>query len=170
MTSLTLYSSQLNTPLGPMTALSDHRALYLLEFLDHRCLKKEIKKLQHKTNAIIVESSADPIDSIHRELEQYFKGYLREFKTPLCLVGSDFQKNVWAELRKIPFGKTCSYANLSAAIKKPSAFRAVAQANSMNRLPILIPCHRVINSNGELGGYSAGIFRKKWLLEHEHGR
>jgi AraC family transcriptional regulator of adaptative response/methylated-DNA-[protein]-cysteine methyltransferase len=83
------------------------------------------------------------------------------------MLGSDFQKNVWRELIKIPPGETKSYADIAKAIKQPSAFRAVARANGANQLAIIIPCHRVINSDGELGGYGGGLTRKAWLINHE---
>jgi O-6-methylguanine DNA methyltransferase len=109
-------------------------------------------------------------DAIMRELEAYFAGIIQEFKTPLflfSLIGSPFQKRVWEELQKIPRGETRSYAEIAKAIGKPSAFRAVALANGANQIAIVIPCHRVINSNGDLGGYGGGIKRKEWLLKHE---
>ena len=107
------------------------------------------------------------IKSIEKELKQYFSSKLLEFKTPVHLIGSEFQKSVWQALQKIQIGKTCSYADQAKAIGKPTAFRAVANANGMNPLGIIIPCHRVINTNGELGGYGGGLARKEWLLKHE---
>jgi AraC family transcriptional regulator of adaptative response/methylated-DNA-[protein]-cysteine methyltransferase len=86
---------------------------------------------------------------------------------PFLLFGSLFQKEVWEELKKIPQGETRSYRDISKALGRKSSFRAVAQANGANQLAIVIPCHRVINANGELGGYSSGVIRKKWLLNHE---
>ena len=97
----------------------------------------------------------------------YFEGKRQDFKTPLFLLGSPFQKRVWEELMKISPGKTRSYAEIAMAIGKPTAYRAVANANGANQLAIVIPCHRVINSNGELGGYGGGIARKKWLIDLE---
>lgn len=93
-----------------------------------------------------------------------------EFKTPLVLIGSNFKKSVWEELKKIPPGKTLSYSKLAAQIEKPSAIHAVASANGANQFSIVIPCHRVINNNGGLGGYGGGLTRKKWLLDHEKNR
>jgi AraC family transcriptional regulator of adaptative response/methylated-DNA-[protein]-cysteine methyltransferase len=100
----------------------------------------------------------------------YFDGNLTEFKTPLFFLGSSFQKQVWEALRKIPFGQTRSYAEMATFIGKPSAFRAVANANGANQLAIVVPCHRVINTNGDLAGYGGGIARKKWLIHHEQKR
>ncbi|MBE1445314.1 bifunctional transcriptional activator/DNA repair enzyme AdaA [Paenibacillus sp. OAS669] len=162
-----LKASWLDTRLGPMIAIADEQALYLLEFIDRRGLEREIERLRRKTKSAVIPGSTPPIDSIERELRDYFEGKLTEFKTPVKLIGSPFQKKVWEQLQKIPPGQTTSYGNLASAIEKPSAIRAVAQANGANQLAIVIPCHRVINSNGELGGYGGGISRKQWLLDHE---
>jgi AraC family transcriptional regulator of adaptative response/methylated-DNA-[protein]-cysteine methyltransferase len=162
-----LKASWLDTRLGPMIAIADEEALYLLEFVDHRGLEREVEHLRQKTKSVIIPGYTQPISSIESELNQYFSSKLIEFKTPLFFLGSPFQKNVWEELKKIPLGETRSYSDIAAAIGKPSAFRAVAQANGANQLAIIIPCHRVINTNGELGGYGGGLARKKWLINHE---
>jgi AraC family transcriptional regulator, regulatory protein of adaptative response / methylated-DNA-[protein]-cysteine methyltransferase len=162
-----LKASWLDTPLGPMIAIADEQALYLLEFVDRRGLEREVERLRQKIKSTIIPGSTQPISSIESELIQYFNGKLREFKTPLFFLGSPFQKCVWEELIKIPYGQTRSYLDLASAIGKPSAFRAVAQANGANQFAIIIPCHRVINTNGELGGYGGGLMRKKWLINHE---
>ncbi|HSX26331.1 MAG TPA: methylated-DNA--[protein]-cysteine S-methyltransferase [Chlamydiales bacterium] len=138
-----------------MIAIADDEVLYRLDFAEHR------------EGAPLPQGRTGPILSIERELKEYFEGKLREFKTPIAWEGTPFQRSVWEALRKIPFGQTISYAQLAATIGKPTAFRAAAQANGANPLTILVPCHRVINANGELGGYSAGLKRKEWLLRHE---
>jgi len=162
-----LKASWLDTPLGPMIAIANEESLYLLEFVDRRGLEREIERLRRKTKSAIIPGCTKPIRSIENELRLYFKGELKEFNTPLFLLGSPFQQHVWAELLKIPPGKTRSYSEIAFAMGKPTAFRAVAQANGANQLAIIIPCHRVINTNGELGGYGGGLARKKWLLNHE---
>lgn len=162
-----LKASWLDTKLGPMIAIADENALYLLEFVDRRGLEREVERLRQKTKAAIIPGVTHPIQSIDHELGQYFEGTLRTFKTPLYLLGSPFQKDVWEELRKIPYGETRSYAEISKSLGKPSAFRAVANANGANQIAIVIPCHRVINASGDLGGYGGGIARKKWLINHE---
>lgn len=162
-----LKASWLDTKLGPMIAIADEDALYLLEFVDRRGLEREIERLRAKTKSAIIPGITEPICSIENELIQYFKGELKEFKTPLFLLGSPFQKRVWDELKRIPPGETRSYASIAAAIGNSSAFRAVANANGANQIAIVIPCHRVINANGELGGYGGGLARKKWLINHE---
>ena len=158
---------QLKTPLGPMLAVADEKALYVLEFVDCHHLERELEQLCIKTKSRMSSGKTAPIVSIEKELQAYFKGELKKFKTPLQFVGSPFQKSVWAELLRIPYGETRSYAEQAAAIGKKSAYRAVANANSANSMPIVIPCHRIINSNGELGGYGGGLERKRWLLAHE---
>jgi methylated-DNA-[protein]-cysteine S-methyltransferase len=101
------------------------------------------------------------------QLEDYFKGRRQKFNVPLQLEGTDFQKAVWRQLEKIPFGQTASYGDVARAIDRPRAFRAVGNANNRNPIPLIIPCHRVIGSNGQLVGFGGGIWRKKWLLDHE---
>ena len=162
-----LKSSWLDTPLGPMLAISDEEALYLLEFVDRRGLEREIEKLRIKTKASIIPGITTPITSIETELKSYFNGNLKEFKTPIRLLGTAFQKLVWDALITIPYGETRSYADQAILVGKQSAYRAVANANGTNQISIIIPCHRIINSNGALGGYGGGITRKKWLLAHE---
>ncbi|WP_341280140.1 trifunctional transcriptional activator/DNA repair protein Ada/methylated-DNA--[protein]-cysteine S-methyltransferase [Paenibacillus sp. FSL H8-0537] len=162
-----LKAAWIDTRLGPMMAIGDEQHLYLLEFVDRRGLEREVERLRKRTKSAIIPGITASIQSIERELALYFDGKLTEFKTPLFLLGSPFQQSVWAQLVQIPPGETRSYADISVALGKPTAFRAVAQANGANQLAILIPCHRVINSNGELGGYGGGLTRKNWLLQHE---
>ena len=102
------------------------------------------------------------------QLQDYFDGKRTTFTFPLNPNGTDFQKKVWDELLHIPFGKTCSYLDLSKKLGDVKAIRAVASANGKNPLWIVIPCHRVIGSDGSLTGYAGGLWRKKWLLEHEN--
>lgn len=165
--STNLKASRLNTPLGPMMAIADDDSLYLLEFVDCHGLEREIERLRIKTKSAIIPGRTAPIDLIEQELNYYFKGCLKQFDTPLFLSGSSFQKTVWNALQTIRFGETCSYAALAKNIGNPSACRAVANANGANQIAIVIPCHRVINTNGKLGGYAGGVSRKKWMIEHE---
>ena len=162
-----LKASWLDTPLGPMCAISDDEGLYLLEFVDRRGLEREIERLRIKKKAAIIPGSTNPITSVKEELELYFSGRLRKFETPIHMLGSIFQKKIWCELTKIPYGQTRSYLSQAKTIGNLNAARAVANANGTNQLAIIIPCHRIINSNGELGGYGGGIMRKKWLINHE---
>ena len=160
-----LKASWLETPIGSMLAIADDEALHFLDFYERRSLKREIKRF--KNTATITPGRTSPIDSIEKELQAYFAGSLQSFKTPLTLCGSPFQKRVWNGLLKISYGETSSYAQQAIALDKPTAYRAVANANGANKFAILIPCHRIINKNGQLGGYGSGLERKKWLLKHE---
>lgn len=157
----------LKTPLGLMTAIADDESLYLLEFVDCRGLEREIERITQTTNLPIIFGSTPILNLIKKELKLYFECGLKEFKTPIKCLGTSFQKLVWIELQKIPYGQTRSYLNIAQAVGKPTACRAAAGANGANQLAIIIPCHRVINSNGKLGGYAGGVARKKWLLNHE---
>lgn len=162
-----LKASWLDTKLGPMLAIASDFELYLLEFVDRRGLEREVERLRERTKSAIIPGKTDAIVSIEQELTAYFDGHLKEFKTPLFLLGSPFQKQVWEELKKIPSGETRSYLDIAKAVGRPTAYRAVAQANGANQQAIIIPCHRVINANGELGGYGGGITRKEWLINFE---
>ena len=102
-----------------------------------------------------------------KQLEQYFGGKLEEFSMELVLEGTHFQKKVWEQLTKIPFGKTVSYKYIANSIGNSNAARAVGNANGKNKIAIIVPCHRVIENNGNLGGYGGGLWRKEWLLKHE---
>ena len=162
-----LTASWIDTKLCPMIAISDETGLYLLEFVDRRGLECEVERLRIRTKAAIMPGITDPIKSITLELESYFDGKLTQFKTPLHLLGSPFQRRVWEELMRIPYGQTRSYMVQAEAIGKTTAYRAVANANGANQLALVIPCHRIIKSTGDLGGYGGGITRKKWLIDHE---
>jgi O-6-methylguanine DNA methyltransferase len=162
-----LKSTQIETPLGTMLAIGNDAGLYLLQFMDKGKLPKEMKQLKLATNCVITEGESASIHSIAQELQAYFKGELQAFHTPLIFFGTPFQQQAWQALQQIPYGKTKSYAEQAVHIGKSRAYRAVANANGANHLTIVIPCHRIITSCGKMGGYSAGLHRKVWLLEHE---
>lgn len=162
-----LKASWIDTHLGPMIAIANEKALYLLEFVDRRGLELEVERLRKRTKTPIIPGVTPPIRSIEKELHMYFAGDLSKFTTPIQRMGSPFQNIVWDELLKIPVGETRSYADIAKAIGRPTAYRAVAQANGANQLALMIPCHRVISSDGTLGGYAGGLSRKEWLLNHE---
>lgn len=107
------------------------------------------------------------LEECRQQIEEYFQAGRREFSVKLLPKGTDFQLQVWEKLREIPFGQTWSYRQLAIAIGNEKAVRAVGNANSKNKLNIIVPCHRVIGSNGTLTGYAGGLWRKKWLLKHE---
>lgn len=138
-----------------------------MEFVERRGLEREIKRLRKKSKIGIIPGDTQIIQQIKQELADYFEGKCFEFKTPILTLGSEFQKNVWQQLQQIPCGETRSYKDIALALNKPTAYRAVANANGANQLALIIPCHRVINENGELGGYGGGLSRKQWLIEHE---
>lgn len=146
-----------------MLALADEKFLYLLDFVDRKGLNHAVANLKAK----LQEGRTKPLSSIEKELDAYFAGELKEFTTPIFFHGTPFQQQVWQELMRIPYGETLSYAAQANRLNKPTAFRAVANANGMNRLSLIVPCHRVINTNGKLGGYGGRLSRKQWLLEHE---
>lgn len=162
-----LTTAWIATPLGEMVAIADSKDLYLLEFFDRKDLAWEIERLQRGGNVEIIHGRTTPIDAIERELVAYFSVGLQKFTTTFFVTGTPFQQKIWQELQRIAYGQTRSYAQLAATIDKPTAFRAVALANASNQLALVIPCHRVINTGGTLGGYGAGVARKQWLLEHE---
>ncbi|WP_214849183.1 methylated-DNA--[protein]-cysteine S-methyltransferase [Exiguobacterium sp. s193] len=162
-----LQAKWLDTPLGPMLAIADEEALHLLEFVDRRGLEREIERLRLAARAVIVPGESIIFEQIGQELADYFGGTLIQFKTPRALYGTPFQRLVWAELERIPSGETISYQELAIRIGNPLAVRAVARANGANQLALVIPCHRVIRANGDLGGYAGGLARKATLLETE---
>jgi AraC family transcriptional regulator of adaptative response/methylated-DNA-[protein]-cysteine methyltransferase len=163
----TLFAAWFDTPLGPLTAVGDEAALRLLEYVDRRGLERQIARLRARTGAAIVPGRTEPVAQIEAELAAYFAGASMCFHTPLARDGSSFQRIVWDALLAIPPGQTRSYAQIARAIGRPEAVRAVARANGANPFAIVIPCHRVINADGALGGYGGGLARKRWLLEHE---
>lgn len=158
---------RLETPLGTMIACATNQGICLLEFTDRKMLETELKSIAKILNAKIIQGSNTHFDKLETQLEEYFKGERKEFSVPLHALGTAFQNKVWTALQLIPFGQTKSYKQQAIAIKSPESVRAVANANGMNRISILIPCHRVIGSDGQLTGYGGGLWRKKYLLELE---
>ena len=152
------------TPVGPLRLYVTDRGLTALEFAGE------------ESSPPPEQESPPPhlqpfIDAAKRELTAYFSGVPTDFAAlTLDPRGTPFQLRVWQELRRIPRGQTISYIELARRVGNPKACRAVGQANGLNPLPLIIPCHRVINANGGLGGYSSGLDRKRWLLHHEGAR
>lgn len=162
-----LYSSELETPLGQMFAMASEVGVCLLAFMDRENLTQEVQTIQSRLKGSIRIQKSDLIIALESELQHYFQQTIHTFKTPLHYVGSLFQEQVWKQLAHIPYGQTRSYADIALALGNPKAMRAVGNANASNPLPIVLPCHRVIQSNGSLGGYNGGVERKQWLLQHE---
>ncbi|HEV8611957.1 MAG TPA: methylated-DNA--[protein]-cysteine S-methyltransferase [Gemmatimonadales bacterium] len=155
------------SPLGPLVAAATDSGLCMLEFADRKKLPQQAADLRRWFARPVVPGTNRFTDQVARELEEYFAGARREFSVPLVLGGTPFQETVWRELLRIPYGQTIAYEELARRIGKPSAQRAVGMANGRNRIPIVVPCHRVIQKNGQLRGYGGGLWRKKFLLDLE---
>jgi len=143
-----------NSPLGVLKILADEKGIKEIEFA-----QEEFKSIQNSSSKIIKDCI--------KQLDEYFRGKRKSFELKLNPEGTEFQKKVWKELLKIPYGKTLSYGEISRRIKNPKAVRAVGQAIGRNPISIVIPCHRVIGGDGSLTGYASGLWRKEWLLKHE---
>ena len=150
-----------------MLACGTEQGICLLEFTDRRMLETELKDMARRLNATIVQSDNPHFLLLREQLAEYFAGRRQKFSVPLFTPGTSFQQAVWQELGQIPYGTTRSYGQQAVAVGRPSAVRAVASSNGMNRVAILVPCHRVIGADGQLTGYAGGLWRKKWLLEFE---
>ena len=159
--------TRLETPLGTMFAGATEQGICLLEFTDRRMLETELKSLAKLLNANILQGLNKHLELLKQQLDEYFEGKRKEFTVPLFTPGTEFQQSVWKILRTIPYGTTRSYKKQAELLQRPKAVRAVANANGMNRISIIIPCHRVIGEDGNLTGYGGGLWRKKWLLDLE---
>ncbi len=157
----------IDSGLGPLVAGATDRGICLLEFSDRRMLEAQGKTLAARHGLPIAPGEHPFLRTLGIELEEYLSGKRRDFSLPIDEPGTDFQRKVWQALREIPYGETRSYGELALAIGDGKAVRAVARANGMNRVAILVPCHRVIGADGGLGGYGGGIWRKQRLLEIE---
>lgn len=162
----------LPTPLGPMLAGAVGEGVCLLEFEGRRAIPAELADLSRLLSRPATESGGPGsahLQTLAAELDAYFRRELREFTIPLVAPGTPFEMEVWAALRRLPYGTTCSYGDLAQQLGRPGAQRAVGRANGRNRIAIVIPCHRVIESTGALRGYGGGLHRKRFLLDLERG-
>jgi AraC family transcriptional regulator of adaptative response/methylated-DNA-[protein]-cysteine methyltransferase len=159
----------LDSPLGPLIAGATDTELVLLEFTDRRMLDRQFAALRRYFKRPIVPGTNPVLAKTREELKRYFAGELRKFTLPMNVPGTDFQRRVWKGLQEIPYGKTISYDQLARKIGVPRALRAVGHSNGLNRIAIVLPCHRVVNKRGTLGGYGGGLWRKRALLELERG-
>jgi len=159
--------TKIETPIGEMIAGATDEGICLLEFSDRRMLPTEYKDLIRLLKTTVEDGENRYLKTLRKQLKEYFDGIRKEFDLPLVTPGTEFQKAVWKELQNIKFGSTRSYLDQSVALNRPDSVRAVANANGMNRISIIVPCHRVIGSDGHLTGYGGGVKRKKWLLDHE---
>ena len=162
-----LVYQRFDAPLGPMVAIASEKGLCLLEFGDRRMLESEFADLQKRLSAVLLPGKNEFTEEAVRQIQEYFAGTRKTFSVPLHAPGTEFQQRVWAALREIPFGEMRSYGEIASAIGDPKAVRAVGTANGMNRIAIMIPCHRVIGADGALTGYGGGLWRKDWLIKHE---
>lgn len=168
---------RVETQLGAMIAMATEKGICLLEFADCLRFNRKLQSLESAFKETLEgqQGRTSPhnascnlhLDALKRQLVEYFKGKRREFDVPLDLVGTEFQKKVWLSLLQIPYGRTINYAQQAKLIGRPTAVRAVANANGQNRVTIILPCHRVIGSDGTLTGYGGGLWRKEKLLELE---
>lgn len=162
--------SWLRSPLGPLVAGATSEGICLLEFSDRRMLEAQFTTVRKLFRLPVTPGSNPHLEHLEQEIEAYFAGTLQSFEVPLVYPGTPFQEQVWRQLLTIPYGETRSYEDLAVAIDNPKAVRAVGRANGLNRIAILIPCHRVVNKDGQLGGYGGGLRRKQYLLDLERRR
>jgi AraC family transcriptional regulator of adaptative response/methylated-DNA-[protein]-cysteine methyltransferase len=155
------------SPLGPLVAGATDDGVCLLEFSDPRMLETQFDAVRRVFQLPTVPGTNGHLEQLQSELTGYFAGTVREFSVPLVFPGTTFQRRVWQHLLRIPYGETQSYQDVADSVGHPTAVRAVGRANGMNRIGIVIPCHRVVNKNGDLGGYGGGLRRKQFLLNWE---
>jgi O-6-methylguanine DNA methyltransferase len=157
----------LDAPVGPLIAAANEHALVLLEFADRDRFAEQLSRVRAQLGTALVPGTDRWLDALRIQLEEYFAGKRRLFDLPLAYRGTEFQEKVWSTLLTIPYGETWSYRQVADRIGDPQATRAVGMANGSNRIAIVIPCHRVVNANGTLGGYGGGPWRKRILLDLE---
>lgn len=156
----------IETPIGPMLAGATDRAIVLCDFADRAMITAQLAAIRRRIGPTVGGTSA-LLERLEEQLAEYFSGARRDFDLPIDMPGSAFQERVWAELRRIPYGETISYRQLAERVGAGTAYRAVGRANGSNRVPILVPCHRVVAANGGLGGYGGGLPAKRRLLDLE---
>ncbi|MEZ5669663.1 MAG: trifunctional transcriptional activator/DNA repair protein Ada/methylated-DNA--[protein]-cysteine S-methyltransferase [Alphaproteobacteria bacterium] len=162
-----LWAAWHDTPLGPMLSIADEQSLHLLEFVDRPNLAAQLDRISRQTGATPVQASNAISEGVAAWLRGYFADGAGPGALPLATSGTPFQRAVWQALAGIPPGTTETYAGLAERVGRPHAVRACAAANGANRIAIAIPCHRVVASNGALTGYGGGLWRKRWLIDHE---
>jgi AraC family transcriptional regulator of adaptative response/methylated-DNA-[protein]-cysteine methyltransferase len=161
--------THIETDLGLMIAAATDKGICMFEFADYKLIDLELRQLSEEFKTPLVRGDNPHFDTLGKQLDEYFRGERKEFDIPLDLVGTEFQKEVWLGLLQIPYGCTTSYGKQAELLGRPSAVRAVANANGKNKISIILPCHRVIGADGSLTGYGGGLWRKKKLLEFEKG-
>lgn len=162
-----IVTAWIESPFGPLVAAATPDGICLLEFTDRRMLDNQFKRLRKYFKCAIVPGENRHIAQLRKELKEYFAGTRKSFSVNIVFPGTAFEQRVWNALLTIEPGSTASYEDVAKKIGMPASSRAVGRANGMNRIAIVIPCHRVINKDGELGGYGGGVWRKKALLDLE---
>ena len=164
-----IFYGEIPTPLGNMQVGISDKGICMFEFpIEERIIQHKMKFSEIYSETEIVPTLI--FNQLKDQIDDYFNGNRTDFDLPLDLVGTDFQCRVWESLRTVPYGKTMSYLELAENLNNPKGVRAVAQANGQNRIPIIIPCHRIISANGKLTGYSGELWRKELLLSKESGQ
>lgn len=158
--------AEIDSPVGVLVAGATNDGLCLLEFRDREILETQIAKVRARVGPTVAGTQPF-LAQVERELGEYFNGRRRDFTVPLVYPGTPFQRKVWNALRRIPFGETISYEALANRVGSPAGQRAAGHANGQNPIAIIIPCHRVINKDGKLGGYGGQLWRKRILLDLE---
>lgn len=164
---LNLFSTEFDTPLGKMTAIAHQNALVLLEFSDRENLDAEILSLEKIYQSEILVAQNKILRQTENEIKSYFSRQLKTFTVPIELNGTEFQQNVWNYLQTISYGKSITYKQQAIEMENLLGIRAIASANGKNKLAIVVPCHRVLGTDGKLTGYAGGIERKQYLLNLE---
>jgi methylated-DNA-[protein]-cysteine S-methyltransferase len=166
---LKLLTDRFDTPIGEMVIVADHEGnLRAIDWTDHPGRLQKLLQRHYGTKGFTLTTTSNP-SGLTDMMKRYFAGELALIDTiPVETAGTPFQREVWRALREIPHGSTVSYGKLAKQIGRPNAVRAVGLANGSNPIGVVVPCHRVIGSNGSLTGYGGGIERKRWLLEHEN--
>lgn len=162
-----LQLARLDSPLGAVVAAADSFRVHLLTFGDEQNPETACAELSRIAGSPVAPGENRILQQLRTELHEYFQGQRRRFEVPFLMHGTEFQRQVWSQLQRIPCGQTASYQDVAYAVGNPAARRAVGRANATNRLCLLVPCHRVIAKDGTLGGYSGGLWRKRFLLELE---
>jgi AraC family transcriptional regulator, regulatory protein of adaptative response / methylated-DNA-[protein]-cysteine methyltransferase len=157
----------IDSPLGPLVTVAGPDGICLLEFAEPDRLDTQLNAVRRWFRSDAVAGTSPYLDQLRGELDAYFAGALTQFTVPVVTPGTPFQQRVWSELRRIPYGETRSYVDVARAVGAVSAPRAVGRANGSNRVAIVVPCHRVVNKDGALGGYGGQLWRKEALLRLE---
>ena len=162
-----LFLKTIASPVGELLAGASRNGICLLEFFQEKDKYKHLQKISAHFGVEPTFGESPYFEKLEWQLEEYFSGNRKEFDVSLDIIGTDFQKKVWQELLKVPYGSTISYLRQATQMGNPKAVRAVANANGANKIPIIIPCHRIIGANGKLVGFGGGLPRKKFLLNLE---